>query len=154
MAKSVIQNHQRGVRIAVASLERFCDKASRELQLPPESFAVSLVTPAKIARWNGAYRAKPRPTDVLSFPADSQNARNARNGRPRARFRREEYLGDIAIAPLVAKRNAVQFKRTLDQEMRILLLHGILHLIGYDHETDTGQMERRERRLRRKLGLG
>jgi probable rRNA maturation factor len=148
MAKCAIQNRQRQVRVAVASLERFCEKACRELRLAPESFAVSLVTSAKIARWNGAYRGKPRPTDVLSFPADSQN------GRRRTRFGREEYLGDIAIAPLVAKRNAVQFSRTLDEEMRILLLHGILHLMGYDHETDTGQMDRREQRLRRKLGLG
>ena len=55
-----------------------------------------------------------------------------------------EYLGDIAIAPEVARRNAKQFGRTFGDEMRILILHGILHLMGYDHETDTGQMERRE----------
>jgi probable rRNA maturation factor len=63
------------------------------------------------------------------------------------------YLGDIAIAPAVARRNAIRFGRTFDQEMRILILHGILHLMGYDHETDQGQMERREIRLRRDLGL-
>ena len=50
-------------------------------------------------------------------------------------------------------RNALRFGRTFEDEMRILILHGILHLMGYDHETDTGQMERRERRLRRALGL-
>ncbi len=64
-----------------------------------------------------------------------------------------DYLGDIAIAPDVARRNAQEFGRTFGDEMRILILHGILHLMGYDHETDTGQMERRERRLRRTLGL-
>ena len=51
----------------------------------------------------------------------------------------------------MARNNALRFGRTLEDEMRILILHGILHLMGYDHETDTGQMERRERRLRREL---
>lgn len=63
------------------------------------------------------------------------------------------YLGDIAIAPAVARRNARLDGRTLDQELRILILHGILHLMGYDHETDTGQMDRREKRLRRSLRI-
>ncbi len=53
----------------------------------------------------------------------------------------------------MARKNSLRYGRTLDDEMRILILHGILHLMGYDHETDTGQMERRERRLRRALGL-
>jgi probable rRNA maturation factor len=63
------------------------------------------------------------------------------------------YLGDIAIAPAVARRNASRLGRAFDHEMRILILHGILHLLGYDHETDTGEMDRRENRLRRDLGL-
>jgi ssRNA-specific RNase YbeY (16S rRNA maturation enzyme) len=66
----------------------------------------------------------------------------------------KNYLGDIAIAPEVARRNARKYGRSLSDEMRILILHGILHLMGYDHETDTGQMERREQRLRQALGLG
>ena len=65
-----------------------------------------------------------------------------------------DYLGDIAIAPEVARHNAEAFGRTFGDEMRILILHGILHLMGYDHETDTGQMERREQSLRRTLRLG
>ena len=63
------------------------------------------------------------------------------------------YLGDIAIAPAVARRNAHRFGRTFADEMRILIVHGMLHLMGYDHETDTGQMDRRERRVRRALEL-
>ncbi len=63
------------------------------------------------------------------------------------------YIGDIAISPQTALCNARRFGRTLPRELRILLLHGVLHLMGYDHETDHGQMERRERRLRRELGL-
>jgi probable rRNA maturation factor len=63
------------------------------------------------------------------------------------------FLGDIAISPAAARRNAKKYDRTLSNELRILILHGVLHLLGYDHETDQGQMERLERRLRRRLGL-
>jgi rRNA maturation RNase YbeY len=62
-------------------------------------------------------------------------------------------LGDIAISPATARRNAKKFGRTLPIELQILILHGVLHLLGYDHETDNGQMTRVENRLRRKLGL-
>jgi ssRNA-specific RNase YbeY (16S rRNA maturation enzyme) len=64
------------------------------------------------------------------------------------------YLGDIAIAPAVARRNARRLGRSLGWELRILMLHGALHLLGYDHERDHGEMERLERRVRRRLGLG
>lgn len=64
-----------------------------------------------------------------------------------------DYLGDIAISPVTARRNARRFGRTLPDELRILILHGVLHLLGYDHETDDGEMERVENRLRAKLGL-
>jgi rRNA maturation RNase YbeY len=63
------------------------------------------------------------------------------------------FLGDIAISPATALRNAKKYNRTLPSELQILILHGVLHLLGYDHETDRGQMTRIEHRLRRKLGL-
>ena len=63
------------------------------------------------------------------------------------------FLGDIAISPATARRNAKKYNRTLPSELQILILHGVLHLLGYDHETDSGQMTRIEHRLRRKLGL-
>ena len=63
------------------------------------------------------------------------------------------YLGDIAISPATARRNAKKFGRTLPGELQILILHGVLHLLGYDHENDNGQMTRIENRLRRRLGL-
>ncbi len=139
----MILNRQRRVRVPLAELETFLSRARRALRLPANSFTVCLVTNAEIARWNRTYRGKRGPTDVLSFPADSK--RSSRLPLP--------YLGDIAIAPAVALRNARRFGREAEDEMRILLLHGMLHLMGYDHETDNGQMDRRERRLRRKLGL-
>ena len=63
------------------------------------------------------------------------------------------YLGDIAISPVTARRNAAKYGRTLNAELRILMLHGVLHLLGYDHETDRGEMNRIEAKLRRRFGL-
>jgi len=64
-----------------------------------------------------------------------------------------EYIGDIAISPETARRNARRFSRTLPEEIRILILHGMIHLAGFDHETDDGEMDRLERRLRKRLGV-
>jgi probable rRNA maturation factor len=158
----MILNRQRRVPIPLNDLERFLSRARRALRLAANSLTVCLVTDAEIARWNRAYRGKPKPTDVLSFPSAEDHAgrtkqrANGRTGRrPAASFASSSasYLGDIAIAPAVARRNARRFGRTFDDELRILILHGMLHLMGYDHETDTGQMHRREQRLRRTLGL-
>ena len=158
----MVLNRQRRVPVPVNDLERFLARARRALRLAPDSLTVCLVTDAEIARWNRAYRGKPKPTDVLSFRS---NENQSPRKRPRASGVRPSsassapslssasYLGDIAIAPAVARRNARRFGRTFDDEMRILILHGMLHLMGYDHETDTGQMDRREQRLRRALGL-
>jgi probable rRNA maturation factor len=147
-------NRQRTIRVPLRQLEDFLARARRALHLAPESLTVCLVTNSEIAGWNRAYRHKSGPTDVLSFPAEEESPSLARPGQSRgASHRSARYLGDIAIAPAVARRNARRFGRTFSEEMRILILHGMLHLMGYDHETDTGQMERRERRLRRQLGL-
>jgi probable rRNA maturation factor len=162
----MILNRQRRVRVSISGLEKFLAAARKRLRLAPRSLTVALVTDAQIARWNRAYRGKNRPTDVLSFPTDGSQAEPAtrrKHRQPRrARASRvsastpasvREYLGDIAIAPAVARRNALRLGRAFDHEMRILILHGILHLLGYDHETDSGEMDRRENRLRRELGL-
>lgn len=147
-------------------LREFIKRAQKQLGLSRESLTVCLVTNAQIAHWNRTYRRKHGPTDVLSFPAETkarkpsarmkQTRRREANAADRATGRKTftaNYLGDIALAPAVARRNARRFGRSFEDEMRILILHGMLHLMGYDHETDTGQMDRRERRLRRKLGL-
>ncbi|MFZ0520041.1 MAG: rRNA maturation RNase YbeY [Candidatus Acidiferrales bacterium] len=173
----MILNQQRRVRVSIAALDKFLVATQKRLRLPPDSLTVALVSDPQMSRWNAQYRGKNRPTDVLSFPADGPVALNSvqsiRGRRSRPAWRRQSpepsrsgaarskkgsaspssYLGDIAIAPAVARRNALRFSRTFDQEMRILILHGVLHLMGYDHETDQGQMTRRENRLRRDLGL-
>jgi probable rRNA maturation factor len=168
----MILNRQRNVRVSVRNLREFLARARRALRLPPESVTVCLVTSSEMARWNRSYRGKKGATDVLSFPSDKRQRKHRtqrKQRKPRAEHFRflssissmsssssassGSYLGDIAIAPVVARRNARRFGRTFGEEMRILILHGMLHLMGYDHETDTGEMDRRERRLRRALGL-
>ncbi|MFY9753761.1 MAG: rRNA maturation RNase YbeY [Candidatus Acidiferrales bacterium] len=148
----MILNRQRRTRVPLATLDAFLLLVLLRLRLPPDSVSIALVTESQIARWNRKYRGKNRSTDVLSFVADeayfcpSSRARDRRRKQP-------SYFGDIAIAPAVARRNARQLGRAFPDELRILILHGILHLMGYDHETDSGRMERLERRLRRELGL-
>ena len=147
----MILNRQRSVRVPAKDLNRFLSRARRTLRLPVESVSVCLVSNSEMARWNRAYRGQAGPTDVLSFRVGEADKRRRRFFALHDTSAR--YLGDIAIAPAVARRNALRFGRTFSQEMRILMLHGMLHLMGYDHETDNGQMDRREQRLRRTLGL-
>jgi probable rRNA maturation factor len=108
------------------------------------------VSDAEIARMNESFRKKKGPTDVLSFSA--VNTPKPRR-MPRVNLPPNTFLGDIAISPATARRNAKKFGRPLPAELQILMLHGVLHLLGYDHETDRGEMDRVEQRLRRRLGL-
>jgi probable rRNA maturation factor len=153
----MILNQQRQVRVRVAALDDFLSRACRAVRVPRTSLTVCLVSGARMARWNAAYRGKRGATDVLSFGSADDSKGTAGSGRTAKSLPRKSaasYWGDIAICPAVARRNARRLGRTLDGELRILILHGILHLMGYDHERDSGQMERRERRLRRALGVG
>jgi probable rRNA maturation factor len=154
----MILNRQSRVRVPVVELNRFLALVQRRLRVPNGAVTIALVTDGEIKRWNRAFRGKNRPTDVLSFPTDDsweQDNSSAKKTRASKAHGRPEgsYLGDIAIAPAIARHNSRRFGRTFTTEMRILILHGILHLMGYDHETDEGQMDRREARLRRELGL-
>src|SRR3984885_12991454 len=136
----MIVNRQRRVNVALPHLRLFYERVRRELGFSPESVTIQLISDDSMARLNEKYRNKPGPTDVLSFPANG--ARPSRSG---------EYIGDIAISPETARRNARRFSRSLPEEMRILILHGMIHLAGYDHESDQGEMDRLERRLRKRL---
>ena len=155
----MILNRQRQVTISIGDLEKFSAKLRKLLKIPADAVTICLVTKADIAKWNRAYRGKNRPTDVLSFTRDEPPAKQRvpRLSRKRTSWKSNgdisNYWGDIAIAPAIARQNARRFGRDFNDEMRILILHGILHLMGYDHETDNGQMTRVENRLRRKLGL-
>ncbi len=159
----MILNRQTRVRVALTPLEKFARQLRRELRLDGREVSICLVSDAEMTRLNKKYRGKNKSTDVLSFRAEESETRNSKienraGEKAAAKQRRRQdasgtLLGDIAIAPAVARRNARRFGRTLPDELRILILHGVLHLMGYDHETDRGQMERRERALRRRLDL-
>jgi probable rRNA maturation factor len=142
-------NRQRKIAVNVAPLARFVEQVRRELKFPREGVVVQLVSDAAITRLNWTFRRKRKSADVLSFPAQPQANGLAR----RRRISQNEYVGDIAISPEMARRNARRYGRSLDDELRILVLHGMIHLAGYDHETDGGQMQKLEAVLRRRLGL-
>lgn len=144
----MILNRQRAIRVSPTSLNRFLGRVRRTLRLSADAVSVCLVENREMARLNQSYRGKRGPTDVLSFPAQAGRTPGVRAGNGKG-----DFLGDIAIAPAVARRNAAEWGRTTQRELEILVLHGVLHLLGYDHETDNGEMERYELRLRRKLGL-
>lgn len=148
----MILNQQRAVRLARRPLEHFLRRLQREVGLHESGVTIALVSDAEIARMNETFRRKKGPTDVLSFPAA---ARRRPRSLPRAtnKLNAGEFLGDIAIAPAMAQRYARNHGRTLPAELRVLILHGVLHLMGYDHETDHGEMDRLERRLRKRFGL-
>jgi probable rRNA maturation factor len=173
----MILNRQRTVRVARPQLELFLRRVREQLGLNGAEIAICLVSDTQIARMNECFRNKKGPTDVLSFPANTRSAVAPRllkkpgstallhpegqRAAPKPVIQKGvlapevtfDFLGDIAIAPATARRNARKYKRTLPDELQILILHGVLHLLGYDHETDRGQMTRIENRLRRKLGL-
>jgi probable rRNA maturation factor len=97
---------------------------------------VAIVPDSRVRALNRQYRKKDAPTDVLSFPSDEPGD-----------------LGDVVIAAGVARRQARDAGHPMATEIRVLALHGLLHLLGYDHERDDGRMARLERRLRRRGGL-
>jgi probable rRNA maturation factor len=143
----MILNRQSRIPLQDIVLARFLTSVRRELKLGRREVTVCVVEDREIARLNRRFRGKPKPTDVLSFPANGADAKGFQSKSD------AKYLGDIAISPEAARRNAKRFGRTLDEELRILILHGVLHLAGYDHEADHGEMERLEARLRGKMGL-
>ena len=132
----MIANRQHGIAIDTGELEAFHRRLSRAAGVKPGSFSVALVSDGRIAALNRRYRGQPQATDVLSFAA-------AGNG----------YLGDVVISAPTARRQARRYRHSFAEEVKLLMLHGLLHLMGYDHETDDGWMNRREHALRRRLGL-
>jgi probable rRNA maturation factor len=107
------------------------------------TMTIAIVPDSRVQELNRRYRRKDVPTDVLSFPASADGRPSDERG----------YLGDVVIAAGVARRQAKQAGHSLRHELRVLALHGLLHLLGYDHERDAGRMARVEARLRRRGGL-
>jgi probable rRNA maturation factor len=132
------------------TLTRFLAEAQSAVRLKGE-VTVLLTTDAAIRKLNRQFRGKDKATDVISFPADGSFP--AEGSFPAAGFGAEKIAGDLAISAPTARKQAVEQNHSLSTEIKILILHGLLHLAGHDHESDNGQMARRERLLRARLGL-
>lgn len=121
-------------RLRRRAIERFAQQLQAGIARG-RAFDCLITTDGELRRLNREFRGKDVPTDVLSFPSE--------NGR----------LGDIAISAGRARVQAREFGHSIEQEIQILLLHGVLHLLGMDHEADGGRMARAEKRWRTALGL-
>jgi len=137
-ARLSVRNLQRGIPIDSGRLRAFLRIVAPAAGAPSGSATVALVTDGRMRALNRDFRGLDKPTDVLSFRTS-----------PRGGFK--GYLGDIVISVETAERQARRLRSTLPRELEILTLHGFLHLLGYDHETDDGEMRRIEYRLRRRL---
>jgi probable rRNA maturation factor len=140
-----IRTFQRKWSIDREAIRRFAGAAWTALEkqegrsLPETEMAIVLLNNKRMQWYNHTFRKKNSPTDVLSFPVNETG--------PEGRH----CLGDVLISLEKADEQARMKRHTLDRELQILLLHGILHLKGYDHERDTGEMNRLESRLRKKI---
>ncbi|HEY6212519.1 MAG TPA: rRNA maturation RNase YbeY [Vicinamibacterales bacterium] len=143
----VLVADERGRRIESASLAAWLRSVAPARARGVVSIA--LVSDALMRRLNRRYRGKDRVTDVLSFPVGGWGGW----GRSSSNVPHPPYLGDIVIARGVAQRQAREAGHQFTNELRVLALHGLLHLLGYDHEHDDGRMRRVEARLRRRGGL-
>ncbi len=130
----MLLDRQRRRRVSRPRLRRVLRGAARALSVSGE-VALVLAGDRAVRTLNARYRGKDKPTDVLSFPGPGGDVG----------------LGDIVISVARAERNARGLGRSLAQELDVLALHGFLHVLGYDHETDGGVMDRLEGRLRRRL---
>ena len=136
----VVITDARGRPVASGGLGRWLEQAAPRRARGVVS--VALVEDHVIRRLNRTHRGKDVTTDVLSFPSLASGV-----------DRRGSFLGDLAIATGVARRQAREHGHALAVELRILALHGLLHLLGYDHDTDDGRMARAEARLGQRAGL-
>lgn len=120
------------------SLTRFAERARRAVGLKGD-VSILLTSNREMRRLNRSFRGKDKPTDVISFPAMEVVSK--------------EFAGDLAISVDIAATNARRLGHSAQEEVHVLILHGLLHLAGYDHEQDDGEMARKEEQLRSKLRL-
>lgn len=124
--------------ISERTLDRFLLRARRAARVRGQVH-VLIVSSRRMKSLNWQFRGKDKPTDVLSFPAIAEVA--------------QDFAGDIVICADIAAANARDLNHALGHELKVLLLHGVLHLAGHNHETDNGEMARKETRLRKQFGL-
>jgi probable rRNA maturation factor len=138
-ARVLRRNWQRRFRLPTAGFRKLLLDALPLLNAGDARLTVVYCTPARIHALNRDYRGIDAPTDVLSFPDGEREADGT------------VYLGEIFIAPAVAAANAREYGTEFDREMVELHLHGLLHLLGHDHETDGGEMQALQQRLLERL---
>ena len=138
-----VVNRQRKLPLDCERWQTFVEKARGVIPTDAEGVTVAFVSDRAMRELNRLWRHKRGTTDVLSFPAEQDEFEKMEGSR----------LGDVVISVEQAARQAKENGLTLDQEIAQLILHGLLHLCGYDHATDKGQMNRLELRLRRKLRI-
>lgn len=131
-----VVNRQRRLKLDTEAWSIFADKALEAIGKSESSATIAFVSDKRIRELNRQFRELDKATDVLSFPAEEKLN-----------------LGDIAVSVDTAAVQAQENGLTLEGEIAQLILHGLLHLCGYDHETDNGEMNRLELKLRRKLGI-
>jgi probable rRNA maturation factor len=142
-----------GVEPSLSALQPFLRRARRAVPVAGQ-VSVLLASDSTLQRLNGKFRGLHHATDVLSFPALEMPAQISSPGkRGSSRTHHPAVAGDLAISLDAAARQAAQFGHPLIIELKILILHGLLHLAGYDHETDAGEMASREEQLRRRFRL-
>ena len=163
----MILNQQDGYVVNTSRLGEFVRQLRQALRLGRRDCNVCLVGDRQIKRLNALHRGTNRPTDVLSFPwhapappaLPQPGRKRARVGKTRrsasegAAPEFKNFLGDIVISVDTAKTNARREGHSTLNEIRWLILHGVLHLLGYDHERDQGEMTRLEHALRSRLGI-
>ena len=132
---------KRIVGLSSSTLERFVLRARRAVRLR-NPVNVLLTSSAELRSFNQRFRGANKSTDVLSFPAAAPTDLQAKR-----------FAGEVAISADIARQNAGRLGHSVADEVKILVLHGILHLAGFDHERDNGEMARKESRLRRQLKL-
>jgi len=133
--------------LAESALARFIARARQAAGLKA-TVDVLVTSNTEMKSLNRRFRKMDKATDVLAFPAEQGDGKS-----PSAGEGRNASAGEIAISAEIAHQNARALGHTTAEEVKILVLHGILHLRGYDHERDSGQMARREQQLRARLGL-
>jgi len=133
-----VQSRQRQYKIRGEAVALFCDELLQTLGHEGKTASIAFVSARTMQALNRQYRQKDYPTDVLSFSYGAAEVEGA------------VFLGEVIIAPEIAVRNARRWRTRPEKELRKLLVHGILHLLGYDHETDKGRMNRIQNRLLRR----
>ena len=136
-----IINQQRKIKIETQPFQSFAEKAI-QLIAEGKNATIAFISDRKMRELNRDFRGKNLTTDVLSFPFETDEFDTDDN-----------FLGDIVISLEQAKRQAMENNLTLELEVKQLILHGVLHLLGHDHEKDQGQMNALELKLRQKLGI-